>query len=282
MKIVISSIVLFMFITVISHSQQKRSCCEETSAPQRMALLGNDQSFRDAHPTPIAFTLTGGNGSMITFNTPDGKTANGYEVRSANTSDKWILVFHEWYGLNDYIKKECEELRDSLGNVNVLAIDLYDGKVASNNEEASKYVQSVDVIRAVNIIKGAADYAGSSAVLGTLGWCFGGAWSLQTAIELGSGVKACVMYYGMPEDSKDRLAKLQAPILGIFGKKDGHITPEIVSKFEDNMKSAGKTITVYSYDAVHAFANPSNPLHDPEATKDAKAKTLQFFRDNLK
>ena len=87
---------------------------------------------------------------------------------------------------NDYIKKEAEEVAVTLG-VNVLAIDLYDGKVATNNEEASKYVQSVVNSRAVNIILGARDYAGSGAVFATYGWCFGGAWSNQAAIELGVG-----------------------------------------------------------------------------------------------
>jgi carboxymethylenebutenolidase len=89
------------------------------------------------------------------------------------------------------------------------------------------------------------------------------------------------MYYGMPEENKDRLSKLQAPVLGIFGKQDNHITPEIVQKFEDNMNGLNKTITVKMYDAAHGFANPSNPKHDPSATKDAKEITLNFYKDNL-
>jgi carboxymethylenebutenolidase len=282
MKNLIFTFILILLTINISTGQTKKSCCDETTAPNKMASFGNDQKFKDAHPEPVAFTLADGKGKMITFSTSDGKTANAYEIKADNPSNKYILVFHEWYGLNDYIKKESEDLASSLGNVNVLAIDLYDGNVATNNEEAAKYVQSVNNERAFNIIRGSIDYAGSSASFATLGWCFGGTWSLQSAIELGDKCRACVMYYGMPEDNMDRLAKLVAPVLGIFGKQDTHITPEIVAKFEQNLKALNIPADINEYDAVHGFANPSNPKHDPAATKDAKEKTLTFLRDKLK
>jgi carboxymethylenebutenolidase len=145
-----------------------------------------------------------------------------------------------------------------------------------------KYVQEVKTERALNIINGAKDYAGSDAVFATLGWCFGGAWSNQAAIELGDNCKACVIYYGMPEQSLDRLAKLKAPVLGIFAKQDTRITPEVAGKFEENLKSLGISVEIHIYDAVHAFANPSNPKHDPDATKDAKEKTYSFLKDKMK
>lgn len=261
---------------------QNKSCCDETSAPTKMASFSNDVKFRDAHPTPVAFNLVDGKGKMIAFSTSDGTTANAYEIKSEVASNKWLLVFHEWYGLNDYIKKESDDYFTNLGDVNVLAIDLYDGKVASNNDEASKYVKEVEVTRAINIIKGAADYCGKEAVFATLGWCYGGSWSNQTSIILEEKCKASVIYYGMPESDTTRLKKISAPVLGIFAKQDGHITPEIVSQFESTMKSLGKSIEIYNYDAVHAFANPSNPKHDPEATKDAKEKTLNFLKTNFK
>jgi carboxymethylenebutenolidase len=267
---------------VNSSFSQGKTCCEETSsATEIMASFGNDKEFRDAHPQPEPYKHTGGAGSMITFKVSDGVDANAYEVKSATPSNKWVLVFHEWYGLNDYIKKESDEIAAELGNVNVLAVDLYDGKVATNNEEAAKYVQEVKKERAVNIILGARDYAGSDAVFATLGWCFGGAWSNQAAIELGERCKACVIYYGMPEQDVERLKKLKAPVLGIFAKQDQRITPEIAEKFGSNLKELGIPAEIVIYDAVHAFANPSNPKHDPVATKDAKEKTYKFLREKL-
>lgn len=279
----------FVFSQNKDCGEEKSSCCmeesagvNETTAPNIMASFSNDKEFRDAHPTPLAFTLMDGKGKMITFKTADGIEGNGYEVRSDKPTNNWVFIFHEWYGLNDYIKKEAEEVAATLGNVNVLAIDLYDGKVAQNNDEAMKYVQSVDNKRAVNIIMGAKDYAGTDAVFATYGWCFGGSWSNQAAIELGDRCKACVVYYGTPEQNKDRLALQKAPVLGIFAKQDKRITPEVAAKFEEDLKSLSIPVSIYIYDAVHGFANPSNPKHDPDATKDAKEKTYMFLKEKLK
>ncbi len=101
--------------------------------------------------------------------------------------------------MNDYIKQESEKLGDDLG-VNVIAIDLYDNKVAATPDDARKLVQAVKTDRAQSIIKGAYNYVGSNAKVFTIGWCFGGGWSLQAAIAVRcSNVVGCVMYYGMPE-----------------------------------------------------------------------------------
>lgn len=274
--------VFCLFLLMYTSYSQNHSCCEDTPAPVIMASFSNDKEFRDEHPVPLPFELVDGKGKMVTFKTSDGVDANGYEVKPAASTNNWVLIFHEWYGLNDYIKQEADEVASTLGNTNVLAVDLFDGKVASNNDEAMKYVQEVKTDRALNIIDGAIDYAGNKAVFATLGWCFGGAWSNQAAIEMGEKCRACVIYYGMPEQNMERLAKLKAPVLGIFGKQDTRITPEVAAKFEENLKSLNIPVEIKIYDAVHAFANPSNPKHDPEATKDAKEKTYAFLKDKLK
>jgi len=289
MKTLFFSIFVLFCIVNISYSQ-KHPCCEdesvssvnETTAPNTMASFGNEENFKNAHPTPVPFKLTDGKGKMVTFKTSDGTDGIAYEVKSDNSTNNWVLVFHEWYGLNDYIKKESEEIASKYGNVNVLAIDLYDGKVATNNDEAVKYMQSVTNERAVNIINGAKDYASSGAVFATIGWCFGGSWSNQAAIELGDKCAACIIYYGMPEQNKDRLAKLKAPVLGIFAKQDKRITTEIAIKFEEDLKNLGIPAAIHHYDAVHGFANPSNPKHDQDATKDAKEKTYAFLKEKMK
>ena len=45
-------------------------------------------------------------------------------------------------------------------------------------------MQSVNQERALNIVSGAIDFAGKDAKIGTIGWCFGGGWSLQASIML--------------------------------------------------------------------------------------------------
>ncbi|HMN48644.1 MAG TPA: dienelactone hydrolase family protein [Ignavibacteriaceae bacterium] len=271
---------LFALVLTINSLAQDKSCCS-TEKNVSFTSFSTQKEFRDIHQTPADFKLNDAKGSMITFKTKDGKTANGYLVKSEKKSNKYIFVFHEWWGLNDYIKKESDELQEKLGNVNILAIDLYDGNVATNRDDAAKYMQAVNQQRAMDIINGAIDFAGKDAQVGTLGWCFGGGWSLQASIMLGKQGKACVMYYGIIENTPETFKNLNAPVLGIFAKKDGWVNPEVVANLEKNIKAARKKITVKSFDADHAFANPSNPNFDENAKTEAKALTIKFFKENL-
>lgn len=273
------AVVLVFGIQLISVAQNKSCCSTEESVS--FTSFSEEKEFRDIHQIPAAFTLKDALGQMITFKTKDGKSANGYFVISEKPSNKFIFVFHEWWGLNDYIRKESDELKKKLVDVNILAIDLYDGNVADNREDAAKYMQSVKDERAFNIIKGAIDYVGKEAKVGTIGWCFGGGWSLQASIMLGKQGRACVMYYGIIENTPETFKELNAPVLGIFAEKDGWVNPEVYGNLEKNLKAAGKNVTIKSYDADHAFANPSNAKFDEKATKDAKELTLKFFKDNL-
>lgn len=90
------------------------------------------------------------------------------------------------------------------------------------------------------------------------------------------------MYYGRPETNADKLRQLNADVIGFFGNQDKSITPEKVTAFENDMKAAGKTLTVYRYDAGHGFANPSNPAFDKQARDDAHQKALKFLRSRIR
>ncbi len=259
---------------------QNKSCCS-TEKDISFSKFSEQKEFRDIHQIPAAFTLKDAKGKMITFKTKDGKSANGYFVESEKSTNKYIFVFHEWWGLNDYIKKESDELKSKLGDVNILAIDLYDGKVASTREDAAKYMQSVNQERALSIVYGAIDFVGKDAKIGTIGWCFGGGWSLQASIMLSKQGNACVMYYGIIENTPETFKTLNAPVLGIFAEKDGWVNPEVYGNLEKNLKSAGKKVIIKSFDADHAFANPSNTKFDEKATTEAKKLTIEFFKDYL-
>ncbi|WP_337866369.1 dienelactone hydrolase family protein [Ignavibacterium sp.] len=272
---------IFFFFVLAIHliqAQDKSSCCQVNVD---FTSFASDKEFRDAHQNPNAFVLNDAKGKMIKFKTKSGNEANAYFVESKNKSNKYILVFHEWWGLNDHIKREADELNEKLGDVNIIALDLYDGKVASTREDAAKYMQSVNKDRAIEIVKGAFEFAGKDAEIGTIGWCFGGGWSLQASILAGKQGKACVMYYGIIENTPETFKELNAPVLGIFAEKDGWVTPEVYGNLEKNLKAAGKKVTVKSFNADHAFANPSNPNYDKQATKEAKELTLKFFNENL-
>jgi carboxymethylenebutenolidase len=142
-------------------------------------------------------------------------------------------------------------------------------------------MQSVKTERAENIIKGAFAYVGKKARIGTIGWCFGGGWSLQAAILAEKQARACVIYYGMPEKDTEKLKKLKAAVLGIFANKERWISPAIVDEFENNLNALKKKNSINRFNAEHAFANPSNPNYDKEATEKAYQLTLAFFRKKM-
>lgn len=259
---------------------QKHSCCQP-AATEAFAMLGAKSDFQSAHlaPEPISFEPT--TGKMITFKTNGGKDGNAFQVNSASPSSHYLYVFHEWWGLNDYIKKETEELAAALPGVNVIAVDLYDGKIATNAEEAGATMQAVRKERAESLILGAYEIAGKSASIQTIGWCFGGGWSLQAAMLAGTKNIGCVMYYGMPEKDENKLKALNAPVLGIFASQDGWINKPVVDAFETQMKQLNKAVTIHWYDAEHAFANPSNPKFNKDAASDAMTKSIAFIKSNF-
>lgn len=270
------------FCSVVAFSQSKMACCAKPSATKQFAMLASDKKFVMSHANPKPYHFQSSIGKAITYKTSDGKTANAFEIKAKKSTDNWLLVIHEWWGLNDFVKHESEKLYNDLGDVNVLDLDLYDGKVATTREDAGKFMQAVKDDRAESIIKGAIAYVGPKAHIATIGWCFGGGWSLQTSLMAGSQDVACVMYYGMPEQDVNKLKTLHADVLGNFANKDGWINPKVVAKFADNMKAAGKKLELHQYNADHGFANPSNPIYDSEATNDAYAKTLAFLKPRLK
>ena len=244
-----------------------------------ISVLAMDRDFLKVHAEPLSFSYSPVSGTMITVKTHQGPDANVFEVKGSNPLHT-ILMFHEWWGLNDYIKREAEKLSDETG-ATVLALDLFDGKVTGNRDSAARFSGELKPERAMAIIEGTLAYLGKDAVIQTIGWCMGGSYSLQAAIAAGKQAKGCVMYYGMPETDTERLKQIQAPVLAIFAKKDKWITPAVANTFRETMVSAGKQIELKFYEADHAFANPSNPDHDKVATADARKHALAFLRQNF-
>ncbi len=260
------------------------SCCARPAGPsatEAFAMLATDKDFSGGHDAPLPYAYEG-EGQMITFKTTDGKTGQAFEIKSAKPSTKYLFVIHEWWGLNDYIKKEAATYARELPGVNVIALDLYDGQVATTPEEAGKLMQAVKTERAAAIIRGAQLYAGPKAQFASVGWCFGGGWSLQSALLGGKQTVGCVMYYGMPEKDIAKLKTLNSDVLGLFAEQDKWINPEVVKQFEKNMAAAGKKVTVQEYPADHAFANPSNPKYNKELAADAHQKALAYLKARLK
>ncbi len=270
-----------LLISATVWSQSKMACC----ASADFAALGTDEAFRDAHQTPRMDTLDAPLGKLIGIPTPGDTVqtrAYAYYIEAKQPTDKVLFVFHEWWGLNDNIKREADRYYTALDeSAHVIAVDLFDYKKATTRKGAAKLMESVSEERISHILKGAFAIAGPDAKFATLGWCFGGTWSLQAAIEGGERTLAAVTFYGMPERDTERLALLESPVLAIFANQDSWITPELADEFETNMNELEKDLTIVRYDAEHAFANPSNEIFDEEAAEDAFERAVSYLRSHL-
>ncbi|MDJ1502354.1 dienelactone hydrolase family protein [Xanthocytophaga agilis] len=267
---------------IFTFAQKVESCCQ-ISATDAMARLVDDPEFVASHLAPLPYVYKGKDGKMITFKTTDGKTANAFELKAKTKSNKYLFVFQEWWGLNDYIKRESEKYYNDLkGEVTVIALDMYDGKVATDPETAGKYMGEAKPERLDAITKGAVEYVGKDAKIATVGWCFGGARSLQAALVSGKQAVGCVMFYGMPEKDVNRLKTLHTDVLGLFAGREKWINSEVVSQFEKDMQAAGKKVTVKTFDAEHAFANPSNPNYDKAKADEAYMMAINYLKEKFK
>ena len=123
--------------------------------------------------------------------------------------------------------------------------------------------------------------AGAPAVA-SLGWCFGGGWSLNTAMMFPDRLDAAVIYYGQVTDDEEKLRPIEASILGFFGDEDQGIKISSVNRFEEALGRLRKEHDIHVYaGAGHAFANPTGKNYNADYAEDAWNKTLAFLRDKL-
>ncbi|PYV16353.1 MAG: dienelactone hydrolase family protein [Acidobacteria bacterium] len=222
----------------------------------------------------------------VSFKSGD-ETISGYLATPAAAGrHPALVVIHEWWGLNDWVKEEAEKFA-ALGYV-ALAVDLYRGRVASDPETAHELMRGMPQDRAARDLRAAFDYLASRsdvqpAKIGSVGWCMGGGLSLLLA-ENERRLAACAVNYGAMPTDKTIIEKIHAPVLGNFGGLDKGITPDAVHAFEAAMKSAGKSVDAKIYgDAGHAFENPNNKAgYRSDDATDAWARMVAFFGKTLK
>ena len=197
-----------------------------------------------------------------------------------------LVVIHEWWGLNDWVKEQAQKLAGQ--GYETLAIDLYRGKVATTPEEAHEIMRGVPEDRANRDLLAAYDYLASQSnvnknKIGAIGWCMGGGYALDLALAQPK-LAVAVINYGHLATDDAQLKKINAKILGIFGGQDRGIPPDSVRTFEQQLKKLGKSIEIKIYpDAGHAFENPNNKDgYRAEDAQDAWKLTLDFLSKNLK
>jgi len=251
------------------------------------------KEHKEDSPVPGASSLEGApktevESETVTYAAVDGAEIQGYLARPKNAAGPLpgIIVIHEWWGLNDNIRKMADLLAGE--GYTALAVDLYNGKVADAPEKAQEYMQAAmqNAVNGEDNLKQAYAYLEgehNAPKVGTIGWCFGGGWSLATALIMPDKVDASVVYYGRLVTDVAKLEPLNVPILGIFGAEDQGIPLDMVKEFEKALASLDKDASIHIYEgADHAFANPSGTHYEREAAQDAWNKTLAFLAKHLK
>src|ERR1700730_8653058 len=164
------------------------------------------------------YALRAAGSKTETVQIPTGKEMIGGYLATPEKPGRYpgIVVIHEWWGLNDWVKQETEKLAAE-GFV-ALAVDLYRGKVATDMSEAHELMRGVPEDRALRDMMAAYDYLTPRKDvdrdrIASVGWCMGGGYSLQLAIHQ-PRLAACVVNYGaLPTDPND-LQQIFAPVLG--------------------------------------------------------------------
>jgi len=190
-------------------------------------------------------------------------------------------MIHEWWGLNDNIRAMADRLAAE-GYI-VLAVDLYGGKVARNSAEARQLMLEVveDVESANDNIRRAFEFVSATAgapKVGSIGWRFGGTWSLNTAMLFPDELDATVIYYAQVTDDEDKLRPIESPILGLFAAKDISMKVKSVEAFGAALERLRKDHEIHVYPGVsQTFADPTSDKYDDAAAADAWRRTLEFL-----
>jgi carboxymethylenebutenolidase len=201
-----------------------------------------------------------------------------------------IVVIQEWWGLNDWIIDNAKHFAE-LGYI-AIAPDLYHGKVTDNPSVAGQLMKGLPPDRALRDLKTCVDELVNNPKvnkekIGCIGWCMGGGYTLQAALN-DPRIAAAAICYGRVVDNPETLQPLKAAILGVFGAKDQGIPVATVRKFEEAAKTAGKTVEkINVYPAGHGFMRPTNgpdkanPVYDEASAKDAWKQIDTFFAKYL-
>ena len=195
-----------------------------------------------------------------------------------------VILIHEWWGLNDNVRAMADRLAGE--GYMVLAVDLYQGSTATTPEGARQLM--LDVVEDPETAKANIEDAyrfletAGAPRIASMGWCFGGGWSLTAAQLFPDELDASVIYYGQVTADEDQLRPISAPILGLFAGNDTGIDVKSVEAFRAALQRLRKEHDIHIYpDVGHAFANPTGRNYDVEAAEDAWSRTLEFLARHL-
>lgn len=225
-------------------------------------------------------------GRMVEYGQIGGRSLRGYLSGESGAGEKHpgIVMVHEWWGLNENIRGLAD--RYAAQGYTVLAVDLYRGEVTASVEEATRLYQfgmdnsaegDRNMVAAVDYLR-----AQGATSVGSMGYCFGGHWSLRAGLAAGDKLKAVVIYYGAPITDRNMLSRMRAHVLGMYAGLDNSIPQDDVESMQKILAEYGVDMTTHIYPGVnHAFCNSTGAHYDRDAAEDAFSRTVAFYREHL-
>lgn len=262
---------------------------DRSSGRDNVDAMSREHAGDDGAPSPAADIAPGREviAERLPYGEVDEQLVYGHFVFPADMVEPLpaVVVIHEWWGLNDGVRAMADRIAAE-GYI-VLAVDLFGGETATGPSSARELMLKVvenpepaseNIRQAYEFVR---DTAGAPSIA-SLGWCFGGGWSLNAALLFPGELDAAVIYYGQVIDDEDRLQPLDVPILGIFAGEDRGIPLASVEAFEAALERLRKSYDIRVYPGVgHAFANPSGRNYDATAAEDAWSVTMDFLEQHL-
>ena len=198
-----------------------------------------------------------------------------------------IVLIQEWWGIESHIVDLAQKL--AAEGFIVAVPDLYHGKVATEPNDAQRMVMFIrsnvdkagkEIIGALETVKAMPNVEPKK--LGLMGFCVGGFIAYSVASRY-PDLGAVIPFYGTGYDpTPQEVAKVNAPVLAFYGRKDRGVPMQQVQKIERLYKEAGKDYTVKVYDAGHAFVNPDHGMGNEQAATAAWSLAIQFLKEKLR
>ena len=264
------------------------------AASQAPAAVATDETLPPAEDTAkAALEKSPRHGEFV-----DVKVGSGDSVRAwivyPERKDKAgvVLVIHEIYGLSDWIRGVADQLARE-GFIAV-APDLITGKgpngggtdSLSSRDDVVKLIRGLtpeQVTVRLNAVRGwAVKLPAANGKTATIGFCWGGGQSFSYSASQPK-LDAAVVYYGTSPETAE-LAKIQAPVLGLYGGDDARVDATIPPA-EAEMKKLGKRYEPHLFEgAGHGFlrAQADRNGANLKATREAWPLTITFLRAQLK
>jgi carboxymethylenebutenolidase len=220
-------------------------------------------------------------GQMVSFKRPDGGETNGYLASPGADKAPGVVVVQEWWGLNDQIKGVADNLA-KLG-YRALVPDLYKGKVALDVAEAKHLMTNLNFAdAATQDVRGAAQYIKqSSAKVGVVGFCMGGALTVLSAMYVKEG-DAFSSWYGFPPEQAGDVKSIAKPLQLHLAEQDASFPPEGARILENKLREGKVPFESYWYNAGHAFFNEKGANYNAACANLAWQRTVDFFAKHLK